>query len=174
MKLLFALILITTSSVLFAQNSPTDSIYILDGDTVFVINNSTIIKSPSKIKTILETAKQYHGVKYKYAGSDYNGMDCSGFICTAFQSADIHLPRSSSAIALEGEYVEADYLQTGDLIFFKGRSASSIGHVAMVSKIEDGSIYIVHATTSRGVIEEKLENNTYFLNRWLFNKRIVY
>ena len=150
----------------FAQ----DSLYILDGDTIIVTEQKA---SSHKVNAIIGTAKKYFGVKYRYGGGDYNGMDCSGLICTAYESADINLPRSSSAIAQHGEYIEADYLQSGDLIFFKGRSSTSIGHVAMVSKIIDGKVYIVHATTSRGVIEEKLENNSYFMKRWLYNKRII-
>lgn len=147
-----------------------ESIYSFDGNTE---NHLYAVTFSNKVDSVLETAMKFNGVRYKYAGADYNGMDCSGLVCTAFQSANVKLPRSSSAIAQYGEYVEADSLQSGDLMFFKGRSSSSIGHVAIVSKIKDGSIYILHATTSKGVIEEKLENNAYFLNRWLFNKRVI-
>lgn len=167
-------LIIVFSFMLIALNiNAQDSLYIIDGDTVMVTNESLTSSYSSKIDTVLFTAKKFNGVKYKYAGADYNGMDCSGFVCTAFQSAQIDLPRSSSAISKKGEYIEADHLQTGDLIFFKGRSSTSVGHVAIVSKIKDGAIYIMHSTSSRGVIEEKLEDNSYFLKRWLFNKRII-
>lgn len=147
--------------------SAQDSLYIIPRDTQIVNTTNT-----SKIDQIINTALGYKGVRYSMGGMSYNGMDCSGLVCTAFKNANISLPHSSGSIASLGKYVEADYLQKGDLIFFQGRTSSSVGHVAIVSKIVDGLIYIVHSTTSRGVIEEILQNNAYFMNRWLFNKRI--
>jgi len=152
---------------LFISNYAQDYNYTLSESSNFSALNY------DKMKQVVEKAKQFYGVRYRYGGGDKNGMDCSGLICTAYNSIDVNLPRSSSAIAQQGEYIEVDYLQVGDLMFFQGSTSNSIGHVAMVSKIENGSIYIVHATTSRGVIEEKLENNSYFMKRWLYNKRII-
>jgi cell wall-associated NlpC family hydrolase len=151
----------------FYSLSAQDSLFYLPIDTQIVNTSNT-----SKIDEIINTALGYKGVKYSMGGMGYSGMDCSGLVCTAFKNVDINLPHSSGSIADLGKYVEADYLQKGDLIFFQGRTSSSVGHVAIVSKIVDGLIYIVHATTSKGVIEEILQNNTYFMSRWLFNKRI--
>ena len=163
MKQFLTIILLFSLKISFTQ----DYDYALAENSKFQISNT------GKLDSIVNKAQQFRGVKYKYGGTNYNGMDCSGLICTAFQSVNINLPRSSSAIAQKGEFIEADYLQVGDLMFFKGYSSNSIGHVAMVSKIIDGDVFIVHATTSRGVIEEKLANNDYFMKRWIYNKRII-
>ncbi|MCB9227172.1 MAG: C40 family peptidase [Chitinophagales bacterium] len=142
-------------------------------DSIDYQHTNASILPDSTVKLILQTGNTYMNTPYKYAGTNKNGMDCSGFVCTAYKSANISLPHSSSEISKKGIYVTADNLQAGDLIFFKGRSNSTINHVAMVSKIKDGLIYIIHATTSKGVIEEVLQQSKYFNDRWLFNKRIV-
>lgn len=162
-KVLFALISILFCKIAFGQQI----------DSTVLQNNTNIMLNDSIIQLVLETGSNYINTPYKYAGTSKNGMDCSGFVCTAYKGADIALPHSSGEIAKQGVYVTADNLQPGDLIFFKGRSSGSIGHVAMVSKIVDDLIYIIHATTSRGVMEEVLQHSDYFNKRWLFNKRIV-
>lgn len=163
----------STTTLVHTSIVSQDSIYILDGDTILVKENGSSVTLPGPANQVVLKAKEFFGVPYRYGGTSHNGMDCSGLVSTSYEKIGIILPRTSYAIAQEGEYVEADSLQTGDLIFFKGRSSSSIGHVAIVSKIVEGAIFIVHATTSRGVIEEKLENNSYFMKRWLYNKRII-
>lgn len=141
-------------------------------DSTNIANNDSL-PSDSIIQLILQTGSYYLNTPYRYSGTNENGLDCSGFICAAYIGANITLPHSSTEISKKGSYVSADNLQVGDLIFFKGRSSNSIGHVAMVSKIKDGLIYIMHATNSRGVIEEILQYSKYFNDRWLFNKRIL-
>ena len=48
-------------------------------------------------------AESYLGVKYKWAGDDRNGMDCSGFVQRVFDEAHgMQLPRSSAAMARYG------------------------------------------------------------------------
>lgn len=146
-----------------------DSIYISNLDTTFFYSAIQLTKQDS----IVDKALEYNGVRYAYGGMGRNGMDCSGLICLAFKNVNIEVPHGSSSLAQMGESIEADNLAKGDLIFFQGRSSNSIGHVAIVSKIVDGLIYIVHATSSRGVMEEILQYNDYFMKRWLFNKRLI-
>ena len=110
------------------------------------------------------------GASYKYGASGMNSFDCSGLVNFHFNKKNF--PRSSKEIAKLGAYVEADSLQVGDLIFFLGSNLKDIGHVAIVSHISDKDIFILHATTKRGVIEEILQHNSYFMKRWVFNKRI--
>lgn len=126
----------------------------------------------TKFDTIVNVAKEYDGVRYKYGGMDSDGMDCSGLVCRAFASVNHSLPHSSKQLAELGVEIEADFLEKGDLIFFGGRGNKSINHVAIVSKVENGLIHIIHATSSRGVMEEILQENKYFMDRWLFNRRV--
>ncbi|MFT4968382.1 MAG: cell wall-associated NlpC family hydrolase [Chitinophagales bacterium] len=140
-----------------------DSIIVLDEDTVYI----------GKFDSVINMALQFEGVNYRYGGMSENGVDCSGLVCIAYGHINIPLAHSSSIMATMGMEVEADDLQIGDLIFFKGRTNNTVSHVAIVSKIVDGFIHIVHSTTSSGVIEEILQNNSYFMKRWLFNRRII-
>jgi cell wall-associated NlpC family hydrolase len=130
------------------------------------------VDSFSLADSLVYAAFNYEGVNYRYGGMGLDGMDCSGLICRTFSDLNIKVPHSSYSLSLLGEYIDADLLERGDLIFFKGRSANSVGHVAMVSKIENDLIYMIHSSTSRGVIEEVLQHNAYFMERWLFNRRI--
>lgn len=141
------------------------------------ISDSTVLEETSllqfsKFDSVVEKALSFQGVNYRYGGLSAKGLDCSGLVCLAYNHVNIALPRSSSALASIGTPVEADYLQKGDLIFFKAYQSNSIGHVALVSKIAEGLVYIVHATSSQGVIEEVLQENAYFMKRWLFNRRL--
>jgi cell wall-associated NlpC family hydrolase len=112
------------------------------------------------------------GKGYQYGASGKDFFDCSGLVHLHFNKKGF--PRSSREIAKLGEYVEADSLQIGDLIFFQGRNPKEIGHVAIVSHVSGKDIYILHATTSKGVVEEVLQKNDYFMKRWVFNKRITF
>ena len=183
MRGLFTYLFILSLSFAYSQ----DTIWTMHNDTTVMeitggqygtVNYDTLLNTESnkfifsKYDTVIDAAKEFDGVRYAYGGMDHNGMDCSGLVCTAFERVNHRLPHSSKQLAKMGVEVEADYLEKGDLIFFSGRTNKSISHVAIVSKIEDGLIHIVHATSSRGVMEEVLQNNSYFMQRWLFNRRI--
>lgn len=133
------------------------------------INADTLF---SRSDSVVSHALNLKGIPYRYGGTNQSGLDCSGLVCLAFKSVDIKLPHSSNQLAYQGEAIIADSLKQGDLVFFKGSSGHSIGHVALVSRIIDGALYIIHSTSSQGVIEENLYDNAYFMNRWLFNRRI--
>lgn len=134
-------------------------------DTTFTVNQTFR-------DSLLNITCQNIGSGYQYGASGMQYFDCSGLVNFHFNKKGF--PRSSREIAKLGEYVEADSLQIGDLIFFQGRSAKEIGHVAIVSHISGSDIYILHATTQKGVIEEILQHNEYFMKRWVLNKRIEY
>lgn len=144
--------------------------FLLISSSLFAQENDTLISS---LQVLQDEAKQVLGVPYRYGGTNHSGFDCSGLVCHLFKQINIQLPHQSTAIAQYGEPIIADSLQIGDLIFFEGYNKPFIGHVAMVSKVEAGLIYIIHATSSRGVIEEVLQHNNYFLERWIFNRRIL-
>lgn len=161
--------------LLFLTNSYSQDSLSISIDELSIEDSLSIPTSLKVQDSVLIQAFSFKGVPYKIGGMSQQGMDCSGLICKSFGALNLKLPHSSGELSKLGTYIEADSLQVGDLLFFKGRSinTNSVGHVAMVSKISDGLIYIIHATNSRGVIEEILQKNTYFMDRWLFNKRII-
>ncbi|MBR0571774.1 C40 family peptidase [Microvirga sp. STS03] len=110
------------------------------------------------IETVIETARSYTGVPYRWGGTTRVGMDCSGLLCTSFESIDVKLPRTSDEQSRFGKEVRVKDLQEGDLVFFgANRNSRQITHVGMVTEVvDDNNIRFIHASTSLGVIENNL------------------
>ena len=130
-------------------------------------------KKSSTIDGILSEANTYIGTPYRFGGMTRSGIDCSAFVLSVYGSATgINLPRISSAQAQEGERVEREQLEKGDLLFFQTRG-SRISHVGIVQEITPkGEIKFIHASTSKGVTISSL-NEKYWGLRFRFAKRIL-
>lgn len=116
-----------------------------------------------KIEKVLSTARSYIGTPYQYGGTSKKGMDCSGLICTSYKAANVTLPRTSSAQSQYGKNVKMNELQPGDMVFFSARKGSKkITHVGIVSVVKSkNDIRFIHASSSRGVVEDNLMSNYY-------------
>jgi cell wall-associated NlpC family hydrolase len=122
---------------------------------------------------IIDYAKQFEGVRYKYGGNTDKGMDCSGLVFESFRAYDIYLPRISRDMAKQGEKISLKQTHKGDLLFFKTRNRrNDINHVGLVVAIEDNAIKFIHATTSSGVIISSL-NESYWKNAFAEVRRIL-
>lgn len=108
------------------------------------------------VATVIQAARSYTGVPYRWGGTTRVGMDCSGLLCTSFQSIDVALPRTSEEQSRYGSEVKPKDLREGDLVFF-GESKRNITHVGMVTEvIGPNEVRFIHASTSLGVIENNL------------------
>ena len=127
------------------------------------------------VHNIIDTAITCIGTPYKYGGTTKKGFDCSGFLGFVFNSYCGSIPRSSSAISKIGEKISRSEIEIGDLIFFKGRNSGSntIGHVSIVSEVNDGKITMIHSTR-RGVVQDVLSEIKYYDSRYLFSIRLDY
>lgn len=139
------------------------------------IKNSEIAKSIRHNKTIdniLTEAQTYLGTPYRYGGMTRNGIDCSAFVLSVFgAAAGLSLPRVAASQSQEGESINKENLQKGDLIFFShGRRISHVGIVESVT--EEGEVKFIHAATSRGVMVSSL-NDSYWGPKYRFGKRII-
>ncbi|KXX69622.1 hypothetical protein AVL50_15620 [Flammeovirga sp. SJP92] len=114
------------------------------------------VKAEGKAKVAIKTAWSFEGVKYAAGGTTKKGMDCSGLMLVSWQAANVQLPRVSSEQAKRGKAVSFNNLQPGDLVFFHPHGGTRINHVGMVTEVEDGKMYFIHASTSRGVMESEL------------------
>lgn len=121
------------------------------------VNTKTVLTNSNnaEISNVLNTAKSYLGTPYRYGGTTNNGMDCSGLIYTSFTNNGIEMKRMSSEQAKLGKVISLDQVQPGDLLFFN-TSGRGISHVGMVEKIENGEIFFIHSSTSKGVIISSL------------------
>ena len=121
----------------------------------------------------VKTAFKYKGTKYKYGGMNKRGIDCSGLMSVSYQEAGITLPRTSSAQSKFGKRVYIGELQKGDLVFFGAKPKSKkITHVGMISRVTKEGIYFIHASSSRGVVED-LMSAVYYRPRYISGRRVA-
>lgn len=139
------------------------------------LKNSEIAKAIKHNKTIdniLTEASTYLGTPYRYGGTTRNGIDCSAFVLSVFgAAAGLTLPRVAASQSQEGEAIDKEDLQKGDLIFFShGRRISHVGIVESVT--EEGEVKFIHAATSKGVMISSL-NDSYWGPKFRFAKRVI-
>jgi cell wall-associated NlpC family hydrolase len=117
----------------------------------------------SKSDVIIDYAKQFDGVRYKYGGTTKNGMDCSGLVSTVFKSEGILLPRSSKDMAAIGDWIDVKEVEKGDLLFFATRKNSrDINHVGLVTDVRPGFVEFIHSTINAGVIISNLAERYWY------------
>ena len=118
---------------------------------------------------LVKTARTWIGTPYRYGGQSKSGTDCSGMIMVIYKDvADLALPRTA---AQQAEYcfdIPQRDLQPGDLVFFSTSSrGGKVSHVGMY--VGDGKM--IHASTSRGVIESGLDEK-YYKNHYHSSGRV--
>lgn len=115
--------------------------------------------SPSKINDIINTARKFVGGKYVSGGyrPESGGFDCSGLLYYAFNQNGVKLSRATYDIFKQGQEIkDIKDVQPGDIICTPG-SGKTRKHVKMVSKIVDGTIYVIEAKGRKyGILEHPL------------------
>ncbi|MDD5303653.1 MAG: C40 family peptidase [Elusimicrobia bacterium] len=119
-------------------------------------------------KAVVRTAKTFLPEEEK---SRPLPKDCSDFVGKVFAENKVKLPRSSEAMAIEGEEVGSSRdLRMADLVFFAGKNGGRrIGHVGIY--INNG-IFIHQANPGEGVRQESLYSD-YWRKRYLKGRRIL-
>lgn len=123
--------------------------------------SDSIYKKPNSTlgEQIVDTARKYIGVLYKWGGNDPNGFDCSGLIQYAYKQNGIKIPRTSHSMGASGRSVSLNQAQPGDIIYTSSRGPSG-GHVKMISKIENGKIFVIEASGRGKPVKEHELTNT--------------
>ena len=114
-----------------------------------------------------QLAETWLGTPYRYGGENpRTGLDCSAFTRALVQQAyGVPLSRSTQSQVKEGQKVSRDELQVGDVLFFKtGRGQRHAG-------VYLGAGQLVHASTSRGVVVDRLGG--YFDRTWWTARRFL-
>lgn len=134
---------------------------------------SKTVRFTKKIDDLLAEAQTYLGTPYRYGGTTRRGIDCSAFVLSVFGTvAGMNLPRVAASQAKEGDEIEKENLQKGDLVFFS-HGRGKISHVGIVEEVTaEGEIKFIHAATSRGVMVSSL-NDSYWGPRYRFAKRVM-
>jgi probable lipoprotein NlpC len=104
---------------------------------------------------LYEFIENWTGTPYKFGGLDKDGIDCSGFALLLEQQVyNINLPRvtSQQVQVIKRKYEEE--LKEGDLVFFDFDN-KQFSHVGVY--LQNG--YVVHASSTKGVIVVKLHSN---------------
>lgn len=132
------------------------------------------VKFTKKIDDLLAEAQTYLGTPYRYGGMTRNGIDCSAFVLSVFGSVTgMNLPRVAASQAQEGEKIEKDQLQKGDLVFFSHQGRGRISHVGIVEEVSpEGDVKFIHAATSKGVMISSLKDS-YWGPKYRFAKRVI-
>lgn len=95
---------------------------------------------------IVQTALRFLGIPYRWGGTSYAGLDCSGFVQKVFELNGIRLPRLGRHQAQVGAPVpDLSLLQPGDRLYFRSNK-QPIAHTG----IYIGNGYFIHAARSRG------------------------
>ena len=121
--------------------------------------------------SVVPEAEELVGAPYRGGGKSPSGFDCSGLTWYVFQRAGFEIPRDSRSQAKAGTAVERGEEEPGDLIFFKGRSGSDIGHVGIVADGCGDSVLVIHAC-SRGVVKEPVFGLSYYRRRFMGIRRM--
>lgn len=131
------------------------------------IQEPTFDYSPSKsednssiAQRVINQARQFLGSKYSWGGSSpSSGFDCSGLIKYVFNSVGINLPRTAAQQGKIGQEINLQQAKPGDVIWFGSKNSPSGQHIGLISRIENGQIYIIDAAGKKlGVTERVLPN----------------
>ncbi len=126
-------------------------------------NPSKVIDYSTAATKVVDNAKQFDGVRYKYGGTTKKGMDCSGLVYTSFSKENISLPRTTKDLAKTGEWIDVKEVQKGDLLFFATKKNSrNVNHVGIVTNSRVGNVNFIHASTSNGVMISNLAERYWY------------
>lgn len=113
---------------------------------------------------LVHSAKLHIGAPYRYGGTGSKGFDCSGLVYQVYGSQGISMPRSTTALSSWGRKVPITQAREGDLAFFKARG--KVNHVAIITKNTKKELWVIHSTSSRGVIHENVLDSQYWSDRF--------
>lgn len=137
-------------------------------DNVADRNGTNISRDGVTGKDIVDFAATFLGTPYRYGGASPSGFDCSGLVYYTYKNFGINLNRTSSGQALNGIWVSKDNLQVGDILCFG--SGSNINHVGIYA----GDGMFIHSPQTGDVVKYTSIYSSYFANRFVTARRIIY
>lgn len=145
-------------------------------DTTLVINQGPVSEPAVDLNELMDFARSFKGVRYKYASADPSkGFDCSGFVLYVFKHFNVNVPRSSSAFAKIGKGVSLEEAQPGDIILFTGPKSGTtrvVGHVGIVTA-GGPVISFIHATSGKAYSVIETCMSPHYLKRFVKVVRVL-
>jgi len=126
----------------------------------------------TKEDEIIDTAKEFLGIKYVWAANGPNCFDCSGFTKYVYKQNGITLPRYSGHQAKVGIKVSFDELEKGDLVFFdtEHKFRGKVNHVG----IYIGNHKFIHASSAKKkVVITSFDKKPFYKRRFLRGERVI-
>lgn len=138
----------------------------------------TIKHSADKAETrlrndIVSFAKKQTGVKYRYGGKTPKGFDCSGYTTYVLREFDIPVSGPSYSQEKLGKRVDKENAKPGDLVFFRKSKAGKVFHVALVYANDKGNLSLIHSTSSRGVVIDRLNESSYWRSKVMTVRDVI-
>lgn len=150
---------------------------VVDMATVSEANRNASYASASNFKgeSIVKTALQYLGAKYRSGHSGPNAFDCSGLTSFVYGKEGISISRSSRTQFQEGiPITDIASLKKGDLVFFGGsRSSRSVGHVGIVTEVDASANKFRFVHAARIGVQVDDSNSAYYSRRFIGARRII-
>lgn len=117
---------------------------------------------------VVDVARKMLDIPYRFGGSSFLGIDCSGYVKKVFNYLDVKLPRSAREQFKEGEVVAKENLAVGDLVFFRtyAKYASHVG-------IYLGDNTFIHASSGDKKVTVDSMTAPYYVKRFLGARRLV-
>ena len=120
------------------------------------MDRNALIKS-----RIVSTALRYLGVPYVWGGVTPDGFDCSGFVQFIYAMQGISLPRTVDMQFEVGAMISSQQLQPSDIVYFS-TCAPGPSH----NGIYIGGGRFISATTSRGIVMDRVDNSYWGALHW--------
>ncbi len=95
-----------------------------------------------------------------YGAKGPNKFDCSGLVSYVFNKNGVSVGGSAASIYKKGKSIKIDKAKPGDLVFYS--KGGKIFHVSIITKREKKELWVVHSTSSKGVIEENVLASRYW------------
>ena len=112
---------------------------------------------------IISHAQELMGINYKFGGNRPDqGFDCSGFVRYLYQNSGMDIERVARDQATQGKRIDATKARPGDLVFYKRKDGKPVFHVSVVVQSTPSELWVIHATSSRGVVRENILASSYW------------
>lgn len=129
-------------------------------------------KKQNKITLATKHAKSFIGTPYKYGGNSKNGIDCSSLIQQSYAKIGIKMPRTAQEQAKMGNKKLEGRVRPGDIVYFKFKQKrEKWWHTGMITYVDQKKIKFVHASSSRGVVEDTY--NDYYKKHTKYFRRVI-